>query len=78
MFGSTVHVGNFGVNSATLLSTGDLPYKNQSQYTAATTFVSGAGANAVVDVIIMLGTNDSKSYNWMSGTSTRAAQYVTD
>ncbi|MFL5305013.1 MAG: GDSL-type esterase/lipase family protein [Polyangia bacterium] len=78
LFGSTVHVGNYGHSGATLLSMGDLPYKNQSEYTAATTFVSGAGTSAVVDVIIMLGTNDSKSYNWMSGTSTRAAQFVTD
>ncbi|HVY40029.1 MAG TPA: GDSL-type esterase/lipase family protein [Polyangia bacterium] len=78
LLGSAVHVGNYGHSGATLLTTGDLPYQQQSEYTAATTFVSGAGANAVVDVIIMLGTNDSKSYNWMSGTSTRASQYVTD
>ena len=42
LFGSAVHVGNYGHSGATLLSTGDLPYKNQSEYTAATTFVSGA------------------------------------
>jgi lysophospholipase L1-like esterase len=71
-------VKNYGHNSATMLSTGDLPYPTLSEYTAATTFVSGAGTSAVVDVIIMLGTNDSKSYNWMSGTSTRAQQFVTD
>jgi len=80
MFGSGVKVMNFGRNSATLLSVGDLPYINQSEYTAATTFVANAGANAaVVDVIIMLGTNDSKSYNWApSAGSTRAAQFMTD
>jgi acyl-CoA thioesterase I len=78
LLGSSVQVRNFGHSAATLLSTGDLPYQNQSEYTAATTFVSGAGANAVVDVIIMLGTNDSKSYNWMNGTATRAPQFVTD
>ena len=78
LFGSSVQVMNFGKNSATLLSTGGLPYKNQAEYTAATNFVSGAGASAVVDVIIMLGTNDSKPENWMNGTSTRAQQYVTD
>ncbi len=69
---------NYGHNSATMLSVGDLPYQNLTEYTAATTFVSGAGATAVVDVIIMLGTNDSKSYNWMVGTGTRAQQFVTD
>jgi lysophospholipase L1-like esterase len=79
MFGSGVKVMNYGRNSATLLSTGDLPYINQAEYTAATSFVSGAGASAVVDVIIMLGTNDSKSYNWMpTAGSTRAAQFTTD
>ena len=78
LFGSSVQVKNYGHNSATMLSTGDLPYQTVSEYTAATTFVSGAGATAVVDVIIMLGTNDSKSYNWMVGTGTHAQQFVTD
>jgi MYXO-CTERM domain-containing protein len=78
LFGSSVKVMNYGHNSATMLSTGDLPYQTVTEYTAATTFVSGAGATAVVDVIIMLGTNDSKSYNWMVGTGTRAQQFVTD
>src|SRR5580765_50341 len=74
IFGSGVMVKNFGRNSATLLSTGDLPYINQAEYTAATTFASGAGASAVVDVIIMLGTNDSKSYIWMPTAGTTRAQ----
>jgi MYXO-CTERM domain-containing protein len=78
LFGSSVQVKNYGHSSATMLSVGDLPYQNQTEYTAATTFASGAGATAVVDVIIMLGTNDSKSYNWMVGTGTRAQQFVTD
>src|SRR5262245_7538809 len=78
IFGSSVTVRNFGRNSATMLSNGDLPYINQSEYTAATTFVSGAGATAVVDVIIMLGTNDSKSYNWNPTGTTRAQQFMTD
>jgi len=69
LFGAGVQVKNFGRNSATMLSApyGDLPYEDQSEYTAATNFVSGAGANAVVDVIILLGANDSKSYNWAPG-----------
>ncbi|HSS39093.1 MAG TPA: hypothetical protein VLT58_10020, partial [Polyangia bacterium] len=48
LFGSAVHVGNYGHSGATLLSTGDQPYTSQSEYPAATTFVSGAGATAVV------------------------------
>jgi len=69
LFGASVQVKNFGHNGATLLSApfGDLPYEDQSEYAAATSFVSGAGASAVVDVILMLGTNDSKSYNWAPG-----------
>ena len=79
MLGSGVQVGNFGHSGATMLTAGDLPYVNQSEYTAATTFVSNAGANAVVDVIIMLGTNDSKSYNWTaSGGGTRVQGFMTD
>jgi len=64
--GNTVQVKNFGHSGATLLSAGfgDLPYNQQAEYTAATNFVSNAGAGAVVSVIIMLGTNDSKPQNW--------------
>jgi MYXO-CTERM domain-containing protein len=78
LMGSSVQVSNFGHSGATMMSVADQPYQNTAEYTAATTFVSGAGASAVVDVIIMLGTNDSKSYNWMVGTGTRAQQFVTD
>ncbi len=78
LFGSSVQVKNFGHSGATMLSVGDLPYQQQSEYASATTFVSGAGSGAVVDVIIMLGTNDSKPYNWTVGTSTRAEQFRTD
>src|SRR5436305_104320 len=79
LFGSSVKVSNFGHSGATMLSTGNTPYVKQSEYTSATSFVSGAGANAVVDVIIMLGTNDSKPVNWnASGGGTQAAQFKTD
>jgi lysophospholipase L1-like esterase len=78
LYGSSVQVRNFGHSGATMMSVADLPYQNQVEYTNATTFVSGAGATSVVDVILMLGTNDSKSYNWMVGTGTRAQQFVTD
>jgi lysophospholipase L1-like esterase len=78
LLGSSVKVMNFGHSGATMLSVGDLPYQQQSEYTGATSFVSGAGASAVVDVIIMLGTNDSKPYNWTVGTTTRAEQFRKD
>ncbi len=78
LFGTSVKVQNFGHSGATLLSTGDLPYQVQSEYTSATTFVSGAGASSVVDIVIMLGTNDTKSYNWTTSSGTRAQQFQTD
>jgi lysophospholipase L1-like esterase len=81
LFGSSVQVKNFGRNAATMLSApyGDLPYEDQPEYSAATSFVSGAGANAVVDVIIMLGTNDSKNFNWApSGKPKNDQQFLTD
>src|SRR5690606_26357721 len=50
-------VGNFGVNAATLLSKGDLPYREQSAFTEAKAFEPDV-------VVIMLGTNDTKPANW--------------
>ena len=81
LFGNKVQVKNFGHSGATMLSAGfgDLPYEDQTEYQSATSFVSGAGANAVVDVIIMLGTNDSKPFNWTpSGKPKNDQQYLKD
>lgn len=50
---------NFGVSGATLLSSGDLPYVQQNAYNQAL----AARPDAVI--IFMLGTNDSKSWNWV-------------
>ena len=81
LFGASVQVKNFGRNSATMLSApfGDVPYEDQAEYTAASSFVSGAGASAVVDVIIMLGANDSKNFNWApSGKPKNDQQFLKD
>ncbi|HSY24533.1 MAG TPA: GDSL-type esterase/lipase family protein [Polyangiaceae bacterium] len=67
-----VNVQNFGHSGATLLTSGDTPYIQQVEYQNATSFVSNAGANAVVDVVIMLGTNDSKPTNWNAGANATA------
>ena len=53
-----VDVYNFGVNGATLLRNGDRPYVNQPAYKKA------LGTSSVSEVIIMLGANDTKSWNW--------------
>lgn len=81
LLGNSVQVKNYGHSGATMLGPtyGDLPYVNQTEYTAATTFVSDAGANAVVSVIIILGANDSKPFNWEpQGKPKNDQQYKTD
>lgn len=50
-------VENFGVGGATLLKSGDNPYWNLARYTAAQKYQPNV-------VIIKLGTNDSKPWNW--------------
>lgn len=57
LLGPQWDVRNFGRSSATLLSTGDLPYRRQSEFAAALAFQPDV-------VIVMLGTNDSKPWNW--------------
>jgi acyl-CoA thioesterase I len=66
LFGDGVQVENFGNSGSTMLSApyGDKPYEDQPEFDAATTFVSSAGASAVVSVVIVLGANDSKPFNW--------------
>src|SRR5579859_841167 len=81
LLGGGVQVGNFGHSGATMLSSGfgDAPYQNDAEYVAATDFVSGAGAGAVVDVIIMLGANDSRAPNWTPpGKPKNDQQYLKD
>lgn len=49
---------NFGVSGATLLRNGDMPYVRQNAYDQA--------LNSNPDIVIIkLGTNDSKYYNWV-------------
>ncbi|MGD9201132.1 MAG: GDSL-type esterase/lipase family protein [Chitinispirillia bacterium] len=57
LLGSEFNVLNCGVGSATLLKNGNKPYYKQSKYKAAKEFKPNI-------VTIMLGTNDSKSFNW--------------
>ena len=55
--GDKYWVKNFGVSARTLLSTGDYPYMNETAWQDALAF------NPDV-VVIKLGTNDTKDYNW--------------
>jgi alpha-L-fucosidase 2 len=64
MLGQKAQVKGFGHSGATAMSVGDVPYDAQHEYDAATSFVSNAGADARVAVILFLGTNDSKATVW--------------
>ena len=55
--GDRVQVMNFGLSGRTLLSTGDVPYIREKHY-PKTLQIDHAS------YLIMLGTNDSKPYNW--------------
>ncbi|MEM9415786.1 MAG: GDSL-type esterase/lipase family protein [Planctomycetota bacterium] len=57
MLGDGYEVKNFGVNGATLLSAGDIPYVETQAYQDALSFEPDV-------VVIMLGTNDTKAHNW--------------
>lgn len=57
LLGETYDVRNFGVNGATLLRKGDLPWWTQGAFKEATDFNPNI-------VIIKLGTNDTKPQNW--------------
>ena len=53
-------VKNFGVSARTMMNKGDLPYMNELAWRDAKAFNPNI-------VIIKLGTNDSKTHNWVHG-----------
>lgn len=55
--GKNYRVLNYGVNGATLVTSGDLPYRSTSFYK----IINDVDPDIV---LIMLGTNDSKPHNW--------------
>lgn len=57
MMGDAFWVKNFGVSARTLLQKGDYPYMKGQAFQAALAFNPNI-------VVIKLGTNDSKSFNW--------------
>jgi lysophospholipase L1-like esterase len=62
LLGTNLVVRNYGVSGRTLLKQGDYPYWKESAYKASHDW------NPDV-VIIMLGSNDAKPYNWKYGTN---------
>jgi lysophospholipase L1-like esterase len=57
MLTSDWQIGNFGVSGRTMLKKGDFPIWNEQKFKDALNFEPNI-------VVIMLGTNDSKYYNW--------------
>ena len=60
LLGNGYLVKNFGVSSRTMLNKGDYPYMNEMAWRDALAFKPDI-------VVIKLGTNDSKPYNWKYG-----------
>jgi len=58
LLGNGYNVRNFGISARTLMNSGDLPYMNEGLWHDALAFQPDI-------VVIMLGTNDSKEYNWV-------------
>lgn len=64
LLGTGWEVENDGRSGTTLLSSGDFPFTNTVQYTSSTSWAQSGG-----DVVIQLGTNDSKPANWVDKAS---------
>lgn len=69
MLGNVYSVSNFGVSGTTVLKNGDNPYWKQGAFQNARDFSPEV-------VVIELGTNDSKAYNWYVRPSEFAADYT--
>jgi lysophospholipase L1-like esterase len=66
MLGNNYRVGNFGISGRTMLKKGDYPIWDEALFDEAIEFKADI-------VIILLGTNDSKHYNW-----THKAEFIPD
>ncbi len=64
LLGGGYAVENDGFSGATMLKSGDIPYWTTAEYATSTTWAGGGG-----DVVIQLGTNDSKPKNWVNKAS---------
>ena len=60
LLGPGTQVAVFGVNDRTLQNTGNKPYRNEEAFRQSKDYLPDC-------VVILLGTNDSKDCNWISG-----------
>jgi lysophospholipase L1-like esterase len=64
LLGTNYTVQNYGVSGTTLLTNGDMPYRNTTAYS------NSHGRPIPPNIVtIMLGSNDSKPQNWVYGTN---------
>jgi lysophospholipase L1-like esterase len=78
MFGQSGKVSGFGHSGSTALTTSTnpfTPFNTTAEYASATSFVDGIDAGSV-DVLIMLGTNDSAPQNWNGSGGSNATTFV--
>lgn len=68
LLGSHFTVKNFGVSGRTLQKDGDDPYWNETAFTASQNYAPDV-------VVIQLGTNDTKSWNWKDGKNQFLSDY---
>lgn len=68
MLGEGFWVKNFGLNGATILNSGDKPYADKTVYKESLAFQPDI-------VVLMLGTNDTKEWNW-KGVDEFKKQYI--
>jgi hypothetical protein len=68
LLGGAFSVENDGHSGATMMSGGNLPYLSVDEYATSTAWAANGG-----DVVIQLGTNDSKPTNW-----SKKASFLTD
>ena len=64
LLGPDAQVAAFAVNDRTLQSTGNKPYRKEKAFSQSKAFLPDT-------VVILLGTNDSKDANWISGEAFR-------
>jgi len=69
MLGSSYKVKNYGLSGRTLLKSGDRPYWKEPLFDSAKAFLPNI-------VIIKLGTNDSKPFNWDSSSTEYIPDYI--
>ena len=80
-FGTTATVSGFGHPGATMLSTSTapfVPYVQQTDYADATKAVEAFAPTEIVDVVIMLGTNDAAPQNWVGPSGSNSARFTTE